>query len=129
MESNACYAVLKREANSLLASIPYIPMQTWEARLRNLFAKDEVGGPLAVMYLLQQYQKAAQGVDDPFWLEQQAACKRAVNVSHKNRSGWQHYGLPSVYHVLEHPSFPRQVRTHARTHVRTHTRTHRETHT
>ena len=59
---DACYAVLKKEANSLLASIPYIPRQTWEARLRNLFAKDEVGGPLAVMYLLQQCQKAAHGV-------------------------------------------------------------------
>ena len=109
MESNACYAVLKKEANSLLASLPYIPRQTWEARLRNLFAKDEVGGPLAVMYLLQQCQKAAQGVDDLFWLEQQAACKRAVRVSHTIRSGWQQYGLPSVYHVLEHPSFPRQA--------------------
>ena len=40
-----------------------------------MFAKDEVGGPLAVVYLLQQCQQLAQKVDEPFWLEQQAACK------------------------------------------------------
>ena len=91
--SPCSFAALRKDAQALLALINTLPRREWETRLRGLFVRDPVQGPLAVAWLCQQMMKACPRQDAPFWRSQIDACKRAARVGHKLRRGWEAHGM------------------------------------
>ena len=84
---------LRKEAVGLLAQLPRLPQREFERKLHQLFVRDDVSGPLAVMYLLQQLLKISPAENAEFWLSQIEACKKAARVGLKVRHGWEAYGM------------------------------------
>ena len=87
------FADLRQEAVGLLAQINRLPQREFERKLHNIFVRDDVSGPLAVAYLLQQMLKISPAENAGFWLSQIEACKEAARVGLKVRHGWEAYNL------------------------------------
>ena len=101
MQSTACMQDLRREAVALLSQINRLSEAQFQRRLGQLFLRDEIAGPLAVAYLLQQMKKICPATEVRFWDKQINACTRAARVAHRVQSGWKQYGLETPYAVLD----------------------------
>ena len=91
--SHCSLDVLRKEAVELLAHINRLPQREIEKKLHRIFVSDDVNGPLAVMYLLQQMLKISPAAGAQFWHSQIQACKEAARVGLKVRHGWGAYGM------------------------------------
>ena len=91
--SHCSFADLRKEAVGLLAQINRLPQREFERKLHQLFVRDDVSGPLAIAYLLQQLLKISPAADADFWHSQIQACQKAARVGHKMRHGWGVYGM------------------------------------
>ena len=89
--SHCSLDVLRKEAVELLAQINRLPQRAFEKKLHRLFVSDDVNGPLAVMYLLQQMLKISPAAGAQFWHSQIQACREAARVGLKVRHGWGAY--------------------------------------
>ena len=91
---SACsFADLRKEAIELLARINRLPQKEFERKLHQLFVRDSVNGPMAVMHLLQQLLKISPAADAEFWHAQIRGCREAARVGLKVRHGWGVYGM------------------------------------
>ena len=91
--SPCCFAELRKEAVALLALINILPQREFSRRLHEIYTRDDVSGPLAVAYLLQQMLKISPAENAGFWYSQIEACKEAARVGLKLRHGWEAYGM------------------------------------
>ena len=87
------FAVLRKEAVELLAQISSLPQEEFSRKLHQNYTRDDVSGPLAVMYLLQQLLKISPAENAGFWYSQIEACKEAARVGLKMRHGWEAYHM------------------------------------
>ena len=101
------FADLRKEAVGLLAQLNRLPQREFERKLHRIFVRDDVSGPLAVMYLLQQLLKISPAENAEFWHSQIQACKEAARVGLKVRHGWAAYGM-TPYEVV-HWRPPKQL--------------------
>ena len=83
--SHCSFADLRKEAVGLLAQLNRLPQREFEKKLHQLFVRDDVSGPLAVMYLLQQLLKISPAENAGFWHSQIEACKEAARVGRRER--------------------------------------------
>ena len=104
--SPSCFAALRKDAQALLAAINLVTQKEWEHRLHKIYISDDVQGPLAVAWMLQQILKISTQKDAPFWLSQIDACKHAARVGHKLRRGYAAYGM-TPYEVCMHQGYYR----------------------
>ena len=91
----------RREAVALLSQINRLSEAQFQRCLSQLFLRDEIAGPLAVAYLLQQMKKICPASEAWFWDEQISNCTRAARLAHRVHGGWKQYGLESPYAVLD----------------------------
>ena len=99
-----------KQARALLALLPRLDEQQMTRAFHKLRQTCPVEGNRACSWLLNVLaSQAPPGRDRIFLREQADIVMEDCCVSRRRREGWQQYGLPSVYDVLEHPSFPRQV--------------------
>ena len=105
--SPSCFAALRKDAQALLAAINLVTQKEWEHRLHTIYISDDVQGPLAVAWMLQQILKASTRQDAPFWCGQIDACKHAARVRHKVNRGWEAYGI-TPYEVCMHRGYFRR---------------------
>ena len=99
-----------KQARALLALLPRLDEQQMTRAFHKLRQTCPVEGNRACSWLLNVLaSQAPPGRDRIFLREQADIVMEDCCVSRRLREGWQQYGLPSVYDVLEHPSFPRQV--------------------
>ena len=101
------FALLRKDAQALLALINTLSRREWGQKLHKIFVSDPVQGPLAVAWMLQQVLKASTRQDAPFWCSQIDACKQAARVGHKVRCGWEAYGM-TPYAVCVHRGYFRR---------------------
>ena len=104
--SRSCFAALRKDAQALLAAINLVTQKEWEHRLHKIYISDDIQGPLAVAWMLQQILKISTQKDSPFWLSQIDACKHAARVGHKLRRGYEAYGM-TPHEVCMHKGFYR----------------------
>ena len=105
---SACsFADLRKGAVELLAQLPRLPQKEFERKLHKICVRDDVSGPLAVAYLLQQMLKISPAENAGFWLSQIEACKEAARVGLKVRRGWEAYGMTPGEGV--HGQGPKQI--------------------
>ena len=100
------FAVLRKDAQALLALISTLSRREWEQKLHKIFVSDPIQWPLAVAWMLQQVFKASTRQGARFWCSQIDACMHAARVGHKVRCGWEAYGM-TPYEVCMHRGYSR----------------------
>ena len=95
------YADLRKDAVALLALINVLPQAAWERRMRALFFKDVVQGPIARAWMFQQVRKICSAAELPWWQAQMDACTLAARDAPKLRRGNDQWGM-SCWDVVHH---------------------------
>ena len=94
--SPSSYADSRKDAVALLALINVLPQAAWERRMTALFLKDDVQGPIACAWMLQQIRRICSAAEQPWWQAQINACTLAARIAHK-----LHHGM-SCWDVVHH---------------------------
>ena len=97
----SCLNALQKEARELISLLPRLTQLEWEKRLRSLFNRDPVMGPLATAYLLSQALKICSVEEAPFWQCQIDLCKRTAKISQKLHRANEAWGM-TPYEVVHH---------------------------